>query len=85
MHILSAQTIFKKFGGRKSFFLEATDTSVFDLWWRLPWDSNLGWIPSRASFVACAQRIPQTQAIFSLSISFSVNGSLDFTRVIFFH
>ena len=33
------------FGGHESFFSGATDTSVLDFWWCLPWVSKPGWIP----------------------------------------
>ena len=40
-------------------FCRATDTPVFDFWWRLPQVSRPGWIPLLACFVTSMQRIPQ--------------------------
>ena len=36
-------------------FCGATNTSVLDFWWHLPWVSMLGRIPSLAYFVACGE------------------------------
>ena len=49
----------KKFLEDIGLFYEATDTSVFDFWWRLPWILKPGWISSLVCYLTCMQQNPQ--------------------------